>query len=56
MLATDADKFDKGMLFDKISPLLGNGLATSNGDFYRRRCRSCSRRSTAVTSPVTPTP
>lgn len=39
MLATDADKFDKGMVFDKIRPLFGNGLLNSNGDFHRRQRR-----------------
>ncbi|HKR50671.1 MAG TPA: cytochrome P450, partial [Pseudonocardiaceae bacterium] len=39
VLTTDADRFDKGMLFDKIRPLSGNGLANSNGDFHRRQRR-----------------
>jgi cytochrome P450 len=39
VLATDADRFDKGMIFDKVRPLFGNGLANSNGDFYRRQRR-----------------
>lgn len=39
VLATDADRFDKGIIFDKIRPLSGNGLANSNGDFYRRQRR-----------------
>ncbi len=39
VLATDADRFDKGMVFDKVRPLFGNGLANSNGDFYRRQRR-----------------
>ncbi|MGH3788453.1 MAG: cytochrome P450 [Pseudonocardiaceae bacterium] len=39
VLATDAGRFDKGMVFDKVRPLFGNGLANSNGDFYRRQRR-----------------
>lgn len=39
VLATDADKFDKGIIFDKVRPLFGNGLANSNGNFYRRQRR-----------------
>ena len=39
VLATNADRFDKGIIFDKIRPLSGNGLANSNGDFHRRQRR-----------------
>lgn len=39
VLATDAHKFDKGMVFDKIRPLFGNGLLNSNGDFHRQQRR-----------------
>lgn len=39
VLATDAHKFDKGMVFDKIRPLFGNGLLNSDGDFHRRQRR-----------------
>lgn len=39
VLATDADKFDKGLVFDKMRPLFGDGLATSNGEFNRRQRR-----------------
>ena len=39
VLATDADKFDKGMVFDKIRPLFGNGVLNSNGEFHRRQRR-----------------
>lgn len=39
VLATDAHKFDKGMVFDKIRPLFGNGLLNSAGDFHRRQRR-----------------
>ena len=39
VLATDADKFDKGMVFDKIRPLFGNGILNSDGDFHRRQRR-----------------
>ncbi len=39
VLATHADGFDKGMIFDKLRPLSGNGLANSNGEFHRRQRR-----------------
>jgi cytochrome P450 len=39
VLATNADRFDKGVVFDKLRPLFGNGLANSNGDFNRRQRR-----------------
>jgi len=39
LLATDADKFDKGIVFDKMRPLFGDGLATSNGELNRRQRR-----------------
>ncbi len=39
VLATDADRFDRGMIFDKIRPLVGNGLVNSSGDFHRRQRR-----------------
>jgi cytochrome P450 len=39
VLATDADSFDKGMIFDKVRPLFGNGLLNSDGDFNRRQRR-----------------
>jgi cytochrome P450 len=38
-LATDAGKFDKGLVFDKMRPLFGDGLATSNGELNRRQRR-----------------
>ncbi|HEX4103737.1 MAG: cytochrome P450 [Pseudonocardiaceae bacterium] len=39
VFATDADRFDKGMIFDRIRPLSGNGLLNSDGDFNRRQRR-----------------
>ncbi len=39
VLATEADKFDKGLVFDKMRPLFGDGLATSNGELNRRQRR-----------------
>ena len=36
---TNADRFDKGIIFDKLRPLFGNGLANSNDDFHRRQRR-----------------
>lgn len=39
LLAVDAGKFDKGIVFDKMRPLFGDGLATSNGAFNQRQRR-----------------
>ncbi|QUQ63458.1 cytochrome P450 [Kutzneria sp. CA-103260] len=39
LLAADADNYDKGIVFDKMRPLFGNGLATSNGEFNKRQRR-----------------
>jgi cytochrome P450 len=39
VLVTNADRFDKGIIFDRLRPLFGNGLANSNGDFHRRQRR-----------------
>ncbi|GLZ31065.1 cytochrome P450 [Lentzea sp. NBRC 105346] len=39
VLSTDAAKFDKGVVFDKMRPLFGDGLATSNGAFNQRQRR-----------------
>ncbi|SDM80407.1 cytochrome P450 [Allokutzneria albata] len=39
VLAGEADKFDKGIVFDKMRPLFGDGLATSNGAFNQRQRR-----------------
>lgn len=39
LLAGDADKFDKGIAFDKMRPLFGEGLATSNGALNQRQRR-----------------
>lgn len=39
LLAGDADKFDKGIVFDKMRPLFGEGLATSNGALNQRQRR-----------------
>lgn len=39
ILAVEAGKFDKGIVFDKMRPLFGDGLATSNGEVNQRRRR-----------------
>lgn len=39
VLVTHARKFDKGELFDRLRPHLGNGLVTSSGAFHRRQRR-----------------
>ncbi|WP_242582041.1 cytochrome P450 [Amycolatopsis sp. 195334CR] len=39
LLVTDGPKFDKGIVFDKMRPLFGDGLATSNGELNRRQRR-----------------
>lgn len=37
ILQTSADNYVKGRGYDPIRPLLGNGLVTSTGDFWRRQ-------------------
>ena len=37
MLVTDADKFHKGVMFEKARVLARNGLFTSEGDFHARQ-------------------
>lgn len=39
VLVSQRDKFEKGALFDKTRPVLGNGLVTSGGEFHRRQRR-----------------
>ncbi|WP_372410982.1 cytochrome P450 [Streptomyces luteireticuli] len=39
LLVKQADAFDKGRLFDKTRPFLGNGLLTSAGSFHLRQRR-----------------
>jgi cytochrome P450 len=39
MLTVDAGKVSKGLLFDKLRPLLGNGLLNSEGDFHLHQRR-----------------
>ncbi|TCO59769.1 cytochrome P450 [Actinocrispum wychmicini] len=39
LLVTDAAKYDKGIAFDKMRPLFGDGLATSNGEVNQRHRR-----------------
>jgi cyclooctatin synthase len=39
LLTTDAGKVSKGLLFDKLRPLLGNGLLNSEGDFHLKQRR-----------------
>ncbi|MFC3890062.1 cytochrome P450 [Lentzea rhizosphaerae] len=39
VLVTDASKFNKGRMFDKFRPFIGNGLAMSNGSFHLRQRR-----------------
>jgi cytochrome P450 len=39
MLVTDQDSFVKGRVFDKLRIFLGNGLATSEGEFHLRQRR-----------------
>ncbi|WP_232376613.1 cytochrome P450 [Amycolatopsis aidingensis] len=39
VLAAKAEKFEKGIFFEKFRPYFGNGLALSSGDFYRRQRR-----------------
>lgn len=39
VLVTEGSNFDKGMMFDKFRPYLGNGLLLSNGAFHLRQRR-----------------
>ncbi len=39
VLVTDGSVFDKGIMFDKFRPYLGNGLLLSNGAFHLRQRR-----------------
>jgi cytochrome P450 len=39
LLTVKGSLFRKGVLFDKVLPIFGNGLATSNGEFHRRQRR-----------------
>ena len=39
VLVTDAPKFHKGRMFDKLRPFLGDGLAMSTGAFHLRQRR-----------------
>ena len=39
VLVTHSRKFDKGELFDRLRPHLGNGLVTSSGAFHHRQRR-----------------
>nr|WP_279580349.1 cytochrome P450 [Fodinicola feengrottensis] len=39
VLVADADRFDRGRLFQKASALVGHGLATSDGPFHLRQRR-----------------
>lgn len=39
VLVTDAKKYERGRIFDKIRPWMGNGLATANGGQHRRQRR-----------------
>jgi cytochrome P450 len=37
MLVTKADKFKKGAILERTRPLVGNGLLTSDGSFWKRQ-------------------
>ncbi|MEU8302905.1 cytochrome P450 [Actinomadura sp. NPDC048955] len=39
LLVAEAGNVEKGMLFDKVRPLIGNGVFTSNGAFHMRQRR-----------------
>lgn len=39
VLIGDRHRYEKGLLFDKTRPLLGNGLVVSGGEFHRRQRR-----------------
>jgi len=40
VLVAQSGKFSKGMLFDRVRPYLGNGLATSDGPFHLSQRRA----------------
>lgn len=40
VLVAQSGKFSKGMLFDRVRPYLGNGIATSDGPFHLRQRRA----------------
>ena len=39
ILVRDSRRFDRGMLFDKASEVVGNGLVTSNGRLHRHHAQ-----------------
>jgi cytochrome P450 len=39
VLVNDAHHFDKGLFWEKLRPLIGNGLASSDGEFHLRQRR-----------------
>lgn len=39
VLVSQANKFDRGRIYDRARPLFGNGLATSDGEFHRKQRR-----------------
>ncbi|GGM33987.1 cytochrome P450 [Longimycelium tulufanense] len=39
VLVSDAERFEKGIFFQRMRPFLGNGLVLSSGEFYRRQRR-----------------
>lgn len=40
VLVVQSMKFSKGMLFDRVRPYMGNGIATSDGPFHLRQRRA----------------
>ncbi|MGW7514734.1 cytochrome P450 [Streptomyces sp. NPDC054796] len=40
VLVAQSGKFSKGMLFDRVRPYIGNGLASSDGPFHLRQRRA----------------
>lgn len=40
VLVVQSEKFSKGMLFDRVRPFMGNGIATSDGAFHLRQRRA----------------
>ncbi|RPK33305.1 cytochrome P450 [Streptomyces sp. ADI93-02] len=40
VLVVQSRKFSKGMLFDRVRPFMGNGIATSDGPFHLRQRRA----------------
>ncbi|MFE4211319.1 cytochrome P450, partial [Streptomyces goshikiensis] len=39
VLVQQAQKFGRGRIFDRLRPMFGNGIVTTDGDFHRKQRR-----------------